>query len=210
MKTIYAVAALGFLLAESFAQTTVESGAAIRSMAPASARDGFTLRGTEVVMTRDGTTTKVDREMILPNGLRVLANGSVTLPDGSNTELRPNQLLTFEGTAENVALTPQGTAPVSSVTTNAGPTADAGKSSRDGITISGAEMFITRNGVTEKVNADVSLPNGVTAQPNGTLILANGNRFTMRPNQILGLDGILRDAPAGSAPMSPALVSPTR
>ena len=146
-------------------------------------------------MTRDGVTTKLEREIILPNGLRVQANGNVTLRDGSTTALRPNQLLTFDGTFQNVALTPQGVAPVSSIDPGPMPKPGVGLSARDGITISGAEVFITRNGVTERMNSDTRLPNGVTAKPDGTIILNNGNRLTLRPDQILDLSGVIRDAP---------------
>jgi hypothetical protein len=203
MKTFQCAVALStLLLAAALAQTSTQTNTdnATNTVVGASARDGFTLRGAEVVMTRSGVTTKVARDVVLPNGLRVLANGNIVRADGSSTALRPNQLLTLEGNFQDVILTPEGVAPLSSVAPGPAPKANAGISSKDGISISGTEVFLTRNGVTEKVTSDVRLPNGAMVRPNGTLILSNGNSVTLRPNQILDLNGVLRDAPASPAP----------
>src|SRR5437879_6354880 len=127
------------LLAAASSQTPSETGAANagRTLLGGSARDGFTLRGTEVVMTRNGVTTKLEHAVVLPNGLRIQANGNVTLRDGSTTALRANQLLTFEGAFQDVLLTPQGVAPLSSVDPGPAPKSQTGASSRDGVFISG-------------------------------------------------------------------------
>jgi hypothetical protein len=80
-----------------------------------SARDGFTKPSTEVLFTRGGKTQILKKEIRLTNGLSVRPDGSVLLPNGEKTSLLNNQLLTFQGTMESVALSPEGTAPVSSV-----------------------------------------------------------------------------------------------
>lgn len=73
---------------------------------------------------------------------------------------------------------------------------DVGLSKYDGITVSGADTFITRNGVTEKIAKEIKLANtGVTVRPDGTVLLADGSKITIRPNQLLTLDGKLIDAP---------------
>ena len=79
-----------------------------------SARDGFTRSNTGVLFTRHGVTQKVEREVVLETGLRVRPDGSATLPGGGKAMLKNNQLLTPRGAFEDVALTPQGTAPVTS------------------------------------------------------------------------------------------------
>jgi len=204
MKAVYLALGLSALAFTSAVgqQTTAETNAAnaTHTVPGASARDGFTLRGTEAVLTRNGITSKLDREVVLPNGLRVLPNGNVTLRDGSSTALRGNQLLTLEGTFQDVLLTPEGVAPLSSATHGEAPKPTSAPTSRDGIHIVGKEVLMTRNGVTEKVNSDVRLPNGVSIKPSGIVVLSNGNTVTLRPDQFLDLNGVLRDAPARPAP----------
>lgn len=222
MKTIHLAPLLSaFVLTTAFAQSPSDpsTDASARTMAAASARDGFTLRGTEALMTRGGITTKMEQEVRFPNGLRVLPDGTVTLPDGSATTLRPNQLLTFEGAFHEVSLLPAGVAPLSSVIVTPAPavvtpvpeTTEVGISARDGISVSGADVFITRNGVMEKVTSELRLANDVVVQPDGTII-SNGNKITIRANQVLGLDGVLRDAPVTPNPAGPApgSISPSR
>ena len=187
-------------LSAAFAQSTAETNAAnaTKTQVGASARDGFTLRGTEVVMTKAGVTAKLKQDVMLQNGLRVTANGNVIGKDGSTTTLLPNQLLTFDGQFHDVELTPDGVAPMSSV--DSGPVSAAtnssvGLSSRDGIRMAGRAAYLTRRGVTERITTDVRLPNGVTAQADGTVIMSNGNKITLRPDQMLDLSGVLRDLP---------------
>ncbi|MDR3402349.1 MAG: hypothetical protein P4L99_07605 [Chthoniobacter sp.] len=196
MKTFILVSfsVVGFFAA-SVAETPTEVNAnnATRTQVGASARDGFTLRGAEVVMTRGGVTTKVEREFVLPNGMHVQANGSITTPGGGSTALRPNQLLTFDGAIQEVALTSEGVAPVSSVAPDPAPKADVGVSTRDGITAVGGEAFLTRNGVREKIKADVRLANGAVAKSDGSVVMSNGNSITLRADQLLDLSGVLHD-----------------
>jgi hypothetical protein len=113
----------------------------------------------------------------------------VTLLDGREVELLRNQWLTFRGSLEDFSAPPPAP-PANSVAER-----EAGISNRDGVTISGADVFITRNGVTDKVTADVHLPNGVIAKPDGTIVFGNGKKVTLRSDQVLGLDGVLHDAP---------------
>jgi hypothetical protein len=115
--------------------------------------------------------------------------------DGSTTALRPNQLLTLEGNFEDVVLTPQGVAPVSSVDTGT-PNASVGTSLRDGFFTNGNEVFMVRNGVAEKVKSEVRLPNGSLVKPNGTVVLGSGNTVVMRKDQVLDMEGVLHEAPA--------------
>ncbi len=207
MNTLRLTLALSsVLIASTLAQTPSDTNAANanRTLLGGSARDGFTLRGTEVVVTRDGVTTKVEREMVLPSGLKVQANGNVTLRDGSTTALRPNQLLTLQGAFQDVLLTPQGVAPLSSVDPGPAPKPDAARPVRDGVFIKGAEVFITRNGITEKVTSDVRLSNGATVKSSGAVELGNGNTITLLPTQMLDLNGVIHDVPSRTVPIKPA------
>jgi len=211
MKTlILASLSMVGLWATAMAATPEEINAAnaTRTQPGASARDGFTLRGAEVVMTRHGVTTKVEREFVLTNGMHVLANGNITSPGGGSTALRPNQLLTFEGAIQEVALTPEGVAPVSSVAPGPAPKTDAGALVRDGITVANGEAFLTRNGVTEKIKADVRLPNGAVAKSDGTVVMSNGNSITLRADQLLDLSGVLHDVRVRPAAASPRSTTP--
>jgi hypothetical protein len=195
MKTfILTLLIAGGACAASIAATPEEINAAnaTRTQPGASARDGFTLRGTEIVMTRKGITTKVERDVILRDGTRVHANGNITLHDGSTTALRPNQLLTFEGEIQDVALTPDGVAPLSAIAEGPSPR-DSSSGMRDGITASRGEAFLTRDGLTEKIRSDVRLPNGAVAKSDGTVVLGNGNLIALRSDQYLDLKGVLHD-----------------
>jgi hypothetical protein len=166
-----------------------------RSIATGTGRDGFFVRDSRVYMVRNGVTTLVEREIDFPNGVRVLPNCRVTLRDGQDVELLRNQWLNFQGTLEDYAAIP----PPPPVATSKA-SREAGISDRDGVTISGTDVFITRNGVTTKVLNEVRLSNGVIAKANGTILLGNGKRITLRPDQVLGLDGILREAPVRPSP----------
>ncbi len=202
------------LLTSAFAQSpsNPSTDGSARTMPATSPREGFTLRGTEAIMTRAGVSAKMDQEVRFPNGLRVLPDGTVTLPDGSTTALRANQILTFDGVFQDVTVIQAGVAPLQAVTPMPAATADVGISARDGITISGTEVFLTQNGVMQKVTSDVRMSNGVVVQADGTIISENGNKVTLRANQVLGLDGVLREAPVRPNPAgpNPALSSPSR
>jgi hypothetical protein len=202
MKIIQTTAALFLsLLAVSQAQTPLNPNIpdppqrAIRT--GSNARDGFFVRDTHVFMVRDGVTTRVDREILFPNGLRVLPNGTVTMRDGSERTLIPNQWLDFEGSIDDtVAQSPTGV----EKTTVTQVSRESGVSARDGVTISGTDVFITRNGVTEKVIVDTKLPNGVIVSPNGSVHMGDGSRVMLRPEQVLDLHGVLHEAPIAPNP----------
>lgn len=172
-----------------------------RSIRAATQRDGFFVRDTHVFIVRDGITTRVDREILFPNGLRVLPNATVTLRNGKEVTLLPNQWLDFEGSIDDyVAQAPTGAIVVEK-------TRESGVSARDGITVSGADVFITRNGTTDKVVADLRLPNGAVVKPDGTVLLGNGRHVTLRANQVLDLHGVLHEAPV--VPNAPGVAPST-
>ena len=198
MKASFLGLALLFLFGDSIlAQNVVPSGAA-------SARDGFTKSGTDILLTRGGVSQKVDQEVALENGLRVRPDGSVTLPNGSKASLGNNQLLTLQGSLEDVALLPQGTAPV----TSGGPPMkkpgeEVGVSSTDGVSVSSGTVLVTRNGATERLSRELKLANGTLVQVDGTVTLANGKQITLLADQVLTFDGVLHDAPPRPAPATP-------
>jgi len=93
------------------------------------------------------------------------------------------------------------------------PTAktEVGVSSRDGITISGGEVFMTRNGRTEKLIKEVVLPNGLIVKPDGTVTNKDGGVATLRPTQVLSFEGMFTEAPVieSTAPKAtPVIVMP--
>ncbi|HEY2344153.1 MAG TPA: DUF6799 domain-containing protein, partial [Chthoniobacteraceae bacterium] len=77
---------------------------------------------------------------------------------------------------------------------------EVGISNQDGISTSGTDVLITRNGVSEKLTKEITLSNGMRVEPDGTMILKNGAKVPMRPTQTLTFDGQLIDpqAPATS------------
>ncbi len=175
----------------------INNANATRTQVGASARDGFTLRGTELIMTRSGVTTKVDRDWVLSGGVRVHANGNITMADGSTTSLRPNQILTFDGAIDDVILTPEGLAPLSTVADGPVTREDGISSARDGVKVTAGETFITRNGRTEKLTEDVRLANGAVVKPNGTVVLSNGNTLSLRSDQFIDLGGVVHERRGG-------------
>lgn len=72
--------------------------------------------------------------------------------------------------------------------------ADPGTAGQDGITVSGQEILITRNGATSKLDREMKLPNGTHVRPDGTFTTREGVSATLRPAQRLTLDGILVNA----------------
>ncbi|MEI9892733.1 MAG: DUF6799 domain-containing protein [Chthoniobacter sp.] len=199
MKTIACTLALSAaLLAAAQAQTPLNPNIPDppqRSITPAgTARDGFFARDNQIFMVRNGVTTKVEREIIFPNGLRVQPNGTVTLRDGTERTLISNQWLNFEGSLED--FTGQAAAPAA----NTAAARDSGVSSRDGISISGTDVFITRNGATEKVTSEIRLSNGIVVRQDGTVVMSDGKKITLRSDQVLSLDGVLREAPVTTSP----------
>jgi hypothetical protein len=167
-------------------------------------RDGFYVRDnhgqTEVFMVRNGKTTLVAQEIDFPNGIRVLPNANITLRDGRESTLLPNQWLDFDGRIDDnyIAAAPSPNSKVAR---------ESGISSRDGITVSGHDVFITRNGVATKVIAETRLESGIMVRPDGTIRLANGHSIVLRPDQVLDFKGVIHEAPvvpspAGVAPSS--------
>ena len=163
-----------------------------------SARDGFTFGGTTVLFTREGVSQKVEKEIVLENGLRVRPDGTVTLPNGEKTALRNNQILTLHGRIEDAALTQQGIAPLTSggaVTVLKKQGEEVGIAANDGISISGADALITRNGVSEKLTKEMRLANGTRVKPNGRVTNPDGAEFSLKTDQVLTFDGVVRDIP---------------
>ncbi|HEX8311797.1 MAG TPA: DUF6799 domain-containing protein [Chthoniobacteraceae bacterium] len=84
-------------------------------------------------------------------------------------------------------------------TGSAKPTGDdVGISARDGITLSGTAVLVTRNGVSETLQKEIALENGTRVAPDGKVTPQGGGTFTLRPTQILMFDGRLVNASGGS------------
>ncbi len=100
-------------------------------------------------------------------------------------------LAAFISTAAAQTEVRRATAVTPSVTVEAASpdTGAVGISSREGLTMSGAEVLITRNGVTEKLAGELALSNGLRVRPNGTILTADGGTLTLRPGQVLTFDG---------------------
>ena len=182
----------------SCASLTAETPApAVVPSAALSVRDGFTRGGTSVLFTRDGVSQKVEKEMVLDNGLRVQPDGSATLPNGKKIALGNNQLLTLQGVLEDAALTPQGTAPL---TSGGAPMKKQGEevgiAADDGISVSGGVALVTRNGVSERLAKELKLANGTRVQPNGSVTMPDGTQITLKAQQVLSFDGLVRQIPA--------------
>ncbi|HSI14269.1 MAG TPA: DUF6799 domain-containing protein [Chthoniobacter sp.] len=211
MKTLVSILCLSAsLVTLASAQTTLNPNIPDppQRAIPTGPRDGFFVRDNKVFMVQGGVTTQVVRETLFPNGLRVLPNATVTLRDGRETTLLPQQWLTFEGSVDDqIAAAPE--RPVAATETVA---RESGVSSRDGITVSGADVFITRNGATEKITADMRLSNGVIVHPDGTVLLANGKKITLRNAQVLDFHGVVHEAPvrANAPGIDPSLSNPSR
>jgi hypothetical protein len=180
-----------------------------RSISTGAARDGFFVRDGKVFIVRNGLTTQVEREMLFPNGLRVQPNATVTLRDGREVTLLPKQWLTFEGSIDDRVVE---VSPKRPLAVRESVVRESGVSARDGVTISGADVFITRNGRTEKVAGDLHMPNGAIVHADGTVLLANGRKVTLRADQVLDLHGVLHEAPVVPNPpgIDPALSNPSR
>jgi len=171
-------------------------------------RDGFTLSNGQVMVTRDGVTQRVVQEFVLTDGTHLFPNGDIILYTGDRRHLKPNQLLTLDGMIQDTPVTAQGVAPVYPPGATKDPV--VGVSSQDGITVSGADTLITRNGITEKVNKPFQLSGGVVVNPDGSFS-KDGKSLILRENQVLGFDGILRDARIReSVPAPSSLASPEK
>lgn len=202
---------LALLIASSVSLPAQAPSPGVVSSTAVSARDGFTRGGTAITFTRNGVSQKVEKEVILENGLRVRPDGSVILPNGQNATLGNNQILTLQGVIEDTALTQQGTAPV---TSGGAPMKkqgeEVGLAAHDGISVSGGEALVTRNGVTERMAKELKLANGTRVQPNGGVTMPDGTQITLKAEQVLTFDGVVRDIPQrpNTNPGSPNLQSP--
>ncbi len=86
-------------------------------------------------------------------------------------------------------------------------TGAVGLGARDGITLSGSDVLITRNGVIEKMTKVTKLPNGLVVGMDGTVTTAEGTKFPLRQTQLVTFDGTIIDLEkggAGSGATSPA------
>ena len=85
-----------------------------------------------------------------------------------------------------------------------------GISSQDGLTMSGTDVLITRNGVSERLTKEMTFASGAKIMADGTLVGTDGSKTMMRPGQIVTLDGKLMASPvkevvpAAAAPAAPA------
>jgi len=87
----------------------------------------------------------------------------------------------------------------------AGNGVQVGVAKRDGVTVSGNEAFVTRNGATEKLTKELALPSGVIVKPNGMMILPDKTEAPLRASQILSFDGKVSEIPPDPA-VNPAPV----
>jgi hypothetical protein len=76
---------------------------------------------------------------------------------------------------------------------------EIGISAHDGISLSGTDVLITRNGNVEKLAKEFTLESGLRVEPDGTLILNDGSKMGLRPTQLLTFDGKLHNSQAQSA-----------
>ena len=68
-------------------------------------------------------------------------------------------------------------------------TGAVGIAASDGITISGLDVLVTRNGVTEKLRHELTLADGTRVQPDGAVITPAGAKVMLRPDQVLTFEG---------------------
>jgi hypothetical protein len=85
---------------------------------------------------------------------------------------------------------------------------EVGVSSRDGITVSGGEALITRNGRTEKLTKEFALQNGLRVQPDGRLISKDGSSINLKIDQLLTFDGKIVALPHPVIPPPRAITPP--
>lgn len=72
---------------------------------------------------------------------------------------------------------------------------EVGISATDGISVSGKDTLVTRNGVSERLTKGMELANGTRVQPDGSITLPDGSKITLKGNQVLTFAGVVRDVP---------------
>jgi hypothetical protein len=70
-----------------------------------------------------------------------------------------------------------------------------GIASRDGISLSGTDVLVTRNGISEKLTKPMTLSGGVKVKPDGTMVGTDGSEVMLRPEQLLTFEGQLVNIP---------------
>jgi len=193
MKTIASTTFLALLAmaGAAFAQLPSQPSPNVINDNNGVVRDGFTLTGGHILITRKGVTEGVLKEYVLANGTHVYPDGDIRLSDGMTVHLKPNQILTMTGEFQDTTVT-AGVAPV--VPPEARGNNEVGISSRDGISVSGGETFVTRNGVTKKNTSEFKFENGMKIFPDGTVLKPGGSKFTLREDQVMGFDGEIHSA----------------
>lgn len=79
-----------------------------------------------------------------------------------------------------------------------------GLSAQDGISMSGLDVLVTRNGVSQKLNREMQLDSGLKVEPDGTMIGTDGSKMLLKPDQILTFNGNLMNSPVlGNPPPTP-------
>lgn len=84
---------------------------------------------------------------------------------------------------------------------------------RDGFTRSGTDIVFTRDGVTQKVEKEIVMTNGMRVRPDGSVMLPNGEKASLGNNQLLTLQGTIETAALtqqGTAPVTTAGSPPTK
>jgi len=111
---------------------------------------------------------------------------------------------TATGDAARPAGTTTSTTATTATSTTVAPAAakpeEVGISARDGITVSGTDVLITRNRVSEKLEKELTLENGLRVKPDGTVQLPDGSKITLRGTQVLTFDGKLMDVQPTAGP----------
>src|SRR5687768_12157412 len=92
-------------------------------------------------------------------------------------------------TTHSFAQAPSTTIELTGKQVPAATSAEVGVSSRDGITISGASVLVTRNGATETLNKELEFSNGLRVFPDGTILTRDGGKLSLRPTQVLTFEG---------------------
>jgi uncharacterized protein YlzI (FlbEa/FlbD family) len=65
-------------------------------------RDGITGSNDSAFITRNGITQQITSDLRLESGIRVQPNGTITLANGKRINLKPGQLLSFDGVVQEM------------------------------------------------------------------------------------------------------------